>query len=114
VSSLAGIPGGLFAPALAVGAGIRDNLSQWVPSAPHQAVILLSMCGYLAGLTQARLTSAVICMEMTDNRKLMLRVLATVLLARACSALVCHTPIYKALANQLTGTGAGQTAPVAH
>ncbi|BAV95762.1 chloride channel protein [Lysobacter enzymogenes] len=101
VSSLAGIPGGLFAPALAVGAGIGDNLSQLVPSAPHQAVILLGMCGYLAGLTQAPLTSAVICMEMTDNRELMLPVLATVLLARACSALVCHTPIYKALAAQL-------------
>ena len=114
VSSLAGIPGGLFAPALAVGAGLGDNLSQLVPSAPHQAVILLGMCGYLAGLTQAPLTSAVICMEMTDNRELMLPVLATVLIARACSALVCHTPIYKALANQLAGTGAGQAAPAPH
>lgn len=74
---------------------------QRAPSASHHAVILLGMCGYLAGLTQAPLTSAVICMEMTDNRELMLPVLATVLLARACSALVCHTPIYKALAAQL-------------
>jgi H+/Cl- antiporter ClcA len=65
------------------------------------AVVLLGMCGYLAGVTQAPLTSAVITMEMTDNNGMLLPILATVLLARGASALVCREPVYKALAMRL-------------
>jgi H+/Cl- antiporter ClcA len=64
-------------------------------------VVLLGMCGYLTGVTQAPLTSAVITMELTDNSDMMLPILATVLLARSASLLVCHTPVYKELALRL-------------
>jgi H+/Cl- antiporter ClcA len=98
VSYLAGIPGGLFSPALAVGAGLGQNLSLLLPGVPASALVLLGMCGYLTGVTQAPLTSAVISMELTDNQDMLLPILATVLLARGASALVCHMPVYKALA----------------
>ena len=39
-------------------------------------------------------------MELTDNSDMLLPILATVLLARGASALVCHTPVYRALALQ--------------
>ena len=58
VSYVAGIPGGLFSPALAVGAGLGHNLSLLLPAAPASALVLLGMCGYLAGVTQAPLTAA--------------------------------------------------------
>ncbi|KAB8188901.1 chloride channel protein [Lysobacter maris] len=101
VSYLAGIPGGLFSPALAVGAGLGDNLTGLFPGVDPSAIVLLGMCAYLAGVTQAPLTSAVISMELTDNHELLLPILATVLIARACSSLCCPTPIYKALAQRL-------------
>ena len=101
VSYLAGIPGGLFSPALAVGAGLGHNLSLLLPSVDPTAMVLLGMCGYLTGVTQAPLTSAVISMELTDNSDMLLPILATVLLARGASVLVCHTPVYKALALRL-------------
>ncbi len=101
VSYLAGIPGGLFSPALAVGAGLGHNLSALLPGTPATALVLLGMCGYLTGVTQAPLTSAVISMELTDGQDMLLPILATVLLARGTSALVCHTPVYKALAQRL-------------
>ncbi|NCT71592.1 MAG: chloride channel protein [Xanthomonadaceae bacterium] len=101
VSNLAGIPGGLFSPALAVGAGIGHNLAVLVPGVDPSAVVLLGMCAYLAGVTQAPLTSAVISMELTDNSDLLLPILATVLLARGVSSLVCREPIYKGLARRL-------------
>lgn len=101
LSYLAGIPGGLFSPALAVGAGLGHNLAAVLPGVDPRTLVLLGMCGYLAGVTQAPLTSAIIAMEMTDNNSLLLPILATVLIARGASALVCHTPIYKALAEQL-------------
>ena len=101
VSYLAGIPGGLFSPALAVGAGIGDNLGMLFPGVDPAAVVLLGMAAYLAGVTQAPLTSAVITMELTDNHMLLLPILAAVLIARACSTLLCPMPIYKALAQRL-------------
>jgi H+/Cl- antiporter ClcA len=107
VSYAAGIPGGLFSPALAVGAGLGDNLSALLPGVEPAAVVLLGMCGYLAGVTQAPLTSAVITMEMTDNNGMLLPILATVLLARGASALVCRQPVYKALALRLLAAGRG-------
>ena len=101
LSSLAGIPGGLFSPALAVGAGFGHNIAVLLPSVSPTAVVLLGMAGYLSGVTQAPLTSAIITMEMTDNSGMLLPILATVLLARGVSMLVCHVPVYRALANRL-------------
>lgn len=101
LSYVAGIPGGLFSPALAVGAGIGHNLSVLLPQVDPSAFVLLGMCAYLTGVTQAPLTSAVISMELTNNSGMLLPILATVLLARASSAVVCRTPIYKALAKRL-------------
>ena len=101
VSYIAGIPGGLFSPALAVGAGIGHNLAALLPGVDPSAVVLLGMCAYLTGVTQAPLTSAVISMELTDNTDMLLPILAAVLLARAVSSLVCRQPIYRALAQRL-------------
>jgi H+/Cl- antiporter ClcA len=101
LSSIAGIPGGLFSPALAVGAGLGDNLALLLPGVAPTAVVLLGMAAYLSGVTQAPLTAAVITMEMTDNNEMMLPVLATVLIARGASALICHVPVYRALAQRL-------------
>jgi len=101
VSYVAGIPGGLFSPALAVGAGLGHNLSVLLPGVEPHAVVLLGMCAYLAGVTQAPLTSAVISLELTDSSEMMLPILATVLLARGASALVCRVPIYRGLAEGL-------------
>ncbi|WP_240906174.1 chloride channel protein [Thermomonas sp. HDW16] len=112
VSYVAGIPGGLFSPALAVGAGLGQNLSMLMPHAPATAFVLLGMCGYLTGVTQAPLTSAVISMEMTDNQDMLLPILATVLIARGASALVCRVPVYKALAQRLLPANPAKPTPV--
>ncbi|MDR3387065.1 MAG: chloride channel protein [Rudaea sp.] len=101
VSYAAGIPGGIFSPALAVGAGLGANLAPWLPHTDATAVILLGMAAYLAGVTQAPLTSAVISMELTDNHDFVLPIMGACLLGRAFSTLVCRTPVYRAFAQQL-------------
>lgn len=101
VSYAAGIPGGLFSPALAVGAGIGHNLAALLPGVDPAAVVVLGMCAYLTGVTQAPLTSAVISLELTNTSDLLLPILAAVLVARATSSWVCRTPIYRALADRL-------------
>nr|WP_240734076.1 chloride channel protein [Dyella soli] len=97
----AGIPGGIFSPALAVGAGLGNNLSTILPGVDPAAVALLAMAAYLSGVTQAPLTATVISMELTANQQMVLPIMATCLLARAASSLLSRKPVYRALADKL-------------
>jgi len=101
VSYWAGIPGGIFSPALAVGAGLGQNIASLLPDAPAGAVVLLGMSAYLAGVTGAPLTSAVIAMELTDNQDMVIPVMAACLLARAAASIFCPTPVYRDLAERM-------------
>ncbi|MBI1423198.1 MAG: chloride channel protein [Gammaproteobacteria bacterium] len=97
VSYLSGIPGGIFAPSLSVGAGMGADLAHWLP-APFAAVIMLSMVGYFTGVVQTPITALIIVMEMTDNSSMLMPLMATALIAKGVSRFVCPTPIYEALA----------------
>ncbi len=99
-SYVTGIPGGIFAPTLSVGAGIGGQLHAWLPFAPAGATVVLAMAAYFAGVVQAPLTALVIVMEMTDNRGLMLPLMAVVLIGRASSALIWREPLYRSLAQR--------------
>jgi H+/Cl- antiporter ClcA len=100
-SYISGIPGGIFAPSLSVGAGLGQTLAQLMPEAPAGAVVLLGMVGYFSGVVQAPITAAVIVMEMTDNQGMIVPLLATSFLAFAVSRLVCRRPLYSALARRI-------------
>jgi H+/Cl- antiporter ClcA len=97
----AGIPGGIFSPALAVGAGLGHNIAYLLPSIPAGTVVLLGMSAYLSGVTGAPLTSAVIAMELTDNQDMVIPIMAACLLARAAASLFCPTPVYKDFAERM-------------
>ena len=101
VSYWAGIPGGIFSPALAVGAGLGQNIAHFLPGAPVAAVVLLGMSAYLAGVTGAPLTSAVIAMELTNNQDMVIPIMAACLLARAAASLFCPTPVYRDFAERM-------------
>jgi len=97
-SYLSGIPGGIFAPSLSVGAGLGADLAQFMPGIPFSAVVMLGMVGYFTGVVQTPITAFVIVMEMTDSSSMLMPLIATALIAKAISHLVCPTPIYQALA----------------
>ncbi len=100
-SSMSGIVGGIFAPSLAVGAGIGNNIADLFPSlATHSAVVLLVMASYLSGVTRAPLTSLIIMMEMTDSHQMLLPLMAASVVASAMSKLICPTALYHALAKK--------------
>lgn len=100
VSYVSGIPGGIFAPSLSVGAALGSVLSPLVPGAPVGAMILLGMTAYFSGVVQAPITASVIVMEMTANQTLMIPLMATAFLSFAVSRLVCRRPLYGALARR--------------
>lgn len=101
VSYWAGIPGGIFSPALAVGAGMGHTLSSLLPSADAAAIVLLGMASFLAGVTQAPITSAVISMELTANQNMVIPIMGVCLLARGISSLVCARPVYRVFSDRL-------------
>lgn len=98
VAFLSRIPGGIFAPALAVGAGLGANIAMFLPPEQSAAVLTLCMVGFLAGMTQTPITSLVIVMEMTANHQMLLPLMATAVIAHGLSKSVCPVQIYHALA----------------
>jgi H+/Cl- antiporter ClcA len=100
ISYCSGIPGGIFAPSLAVGAGLGRTIAHLLPSAPPGAVVLLGMVAYFSGVVQAPITAAVIVMEMTDNQAMTIPLMATSFIAFGVSRLVCRRAIYGALARR--------------
>ena len=99
VSYLSGIPGGIFAPSLATGAGIGAHIAEWLSAYPYGAIILFAMVGYFAGVVQAPITAFVIVMEMTDQHELILPLMVVAFLATGISKSICKTPIYSTLAD---------------
>jgi len=95
------IPGGLFAPSLASGAGLGANLALLFPAEMTSTIVILGMIGYFSGVVQTPITAFVIVMEMTDNHELVLAMMATALISSAVSKLVCRKSIYEALAENL-------------
>lgn len=96
-SYLTGVPGGIFSPSLATGAGLGADLAPLLPKVPLATMIVLGMAGYFTGVTQSPLTGAVIVMEMVNDHALILPLLATAFLAMGVSRVLCDQPLYQAL-----------------
>jgi len=98
-SYLSGIPGGIFAPSLSIGAGLGADMAMLFQSLPVQALVMLGMVSYFTGVVQTPITAFVIVMEMTDNSSMLLPLMAAALIAKGVSHLVCPRPIYQVLAD---------------
>jgi len=96
-AAASGAPGGIFSPSLATGAGIGAFLSHLIPFAGGRDTIVLGMAGYLSGVVQAPLTSAIILMEMTRDPGLVGPLMLTSLIARLVSGWISDQPIYHLL-----------------
>ncbi|MDP1026820.1 chloride channel protein [Sphingomonas sp. KR1UV-12] len=97
-TAIAGLPGGIFAPSLAVGAGIGNLLRPIFPDSPASAIVILGMVGYFAGVVRAPLTAVIILSETTASRGLMLPMFATAFIADGASQFVCREKLYHGLA----------------
>lgn len=102
VSFASGVPGGIFAPSLSIGAGLGQNLhdlnalaggSGYLPGMTN----LLCMAGFLAAVTQTPITAFVIVMEMVSGYGLVLDLMVVTLLSSGVSRTFCP-PLYRTLA----------------
>jgi H+/Cl- antiporter ClcA len=96
-TSISGIPGGIFAPSLATGAGF-GNLLRWIfPDDQASAVVLLGMVAYFTGVVRAPLTAVIIISETTGSRGFMLPLLGAALVADWAAQRVCKDRLYHGL-----------------
>jgi len=111
LSAISGIPGGLFAPSLSVGAGLGGALQGAFPEVPVAALVLIGMVAYLTGALQAPITAFVIVTEMTQDHALMIPLMIAALISDAVSKSVCREGLYHALAGILLTREEGRRAP---
>jgi H+/Cl- antiporter ClcA len=96
-TALSGLPGGIFAPSLAVGAG----LGGWLATLAGVSVSLgavLGMAGYFAGVVQAPMTAFVIILEMTGDNNNVIPLMVAAVIGFGASKLVAPEPLYHGLA----------------
>jgi len=98
-SYLPGIPGGIFAPSLSIGAGFGNVLHMMFSDMQLPMLIALAMVGYLAAVTQSPITAFVIVMEMINGHALVISLMATALISSRVSR-VFAPPLYEALAER--------------
>lgn len=96
LTTWSGVPAGIFAPSLAIGAALGNDLAALLsyPNAP--TLIALGMAGFLAAVTQAPLTAFIIVMEMITGHELVLSLMASALIASGVSRMISQ-PLYSAL-----------------
>lgn len=98
-SYLPGAPGGLFAPSLAIGAGIGNALHLLFGQMQLPMLIALGMVGYLAAVTQSPITAFVIVIEMINGHELVISLMATALISSQVSKLFAPA-LYEALSER--------------
>jgi H+/Cl- antiporter ClcA len=110
LSTVSGIPGGIFSPSLATGAGLGADVAVLLGSTHVALVMTIGMVAYLAGVVQAPLTAFIIVTEMTDDRQMLIPLMSAALLAHGVSRLVCPEGIYHLLARSLRERLRGESA----
>ncbi len=116
LTTWSGVPGGIFAPSLSIGAGVGHDVAQIFAGenfkALMPALVALGMASFLAATTQAPLTSFIIVMEMINGRSMVLSLMAAAMLASLISRLICR-PLYQTLSELMIQGAQHNTTPPA-
>ena len=112
LSAWSGVPAGVFAPSLAVGAGIGNDVALFWGVGKDEAIplIALGMAGFLAATTGGPITAFIIVMEMVSGQAMVLSLMACALLSSGVARLVTQ-PMYQELAAMLPLPGLAPPPP---
>ena len=100
LSSVSGIPGGIFSPSLSIGAGIGSDISHFFHHAAPGPIVLLGMVAYFTGVVRAPITGFVIVSEMSGDHSMLVALMATALIADGCARLINREGLYHMLAKR--------------
>jgi len=99
LSFTSGGAGGIFAPALSIGASIGSVFSGLInPTTEETNVIILAgMVSFLTGITRAPFTSAILVLEMTDRHNLIFHLMLAGMVSSLSSLMVSKHSLYDML-----------------
>ncbi len=99
LSAWTGVPAGMFAPSLAIGAEIGNDVALLAGVSREAAIplIAMGMVGFLAATTQGPITAFIIVMEMVSGQAMVLSLMACALLSGGI-ARIMTPPMYLELA----------------
>lgn len=100
LSSVAGVPGGIFSPSLSVGAGIGASIARFFHHAQPGPIVLLGMVAYFTGVVRAPITAFVIVSEMTGDHSMLVALMAAALIAEFCARTVNREGVYHMLSKR--------------
>ncbi|MBS0469770.1 MAG: chloride channel protein [Proteobacteria bacterium] len=100
LSTVSGIPGGIFSPSLAVGAGIGADIARLFHHPDPGPIILLGMVAYFTGVVRAPITGFVIVSEMSGDHGMLAALMTTALIADGCARFVSKEGVYHILARR--------------
>ncbi len=106
VSYLAKVPGGIFAPMLAIGSltgyafGLVGNTVFPGAGIPPSMFSVIGMASFFSGVVHAPLTGIVLILEMTANFKLLFPMMIASLIAFYISEWLGGKPVYESLLNE--------------
>ena len=90
-----GIAGGIFTPALTIGAGIGSQIASFTGELiDSRLLVLLCMAAFLAGATQSPVTASVVVMEMTGSQPVLIWSLIACIVASFVSRQFNPKPFY--------------------
>jgi H+/Cl- antiporter ClcA len=103
LTAWSGVPGGIFAPSLSIGAGVGHNIAQLTGGDISPALIAMGMAAFLAAVTQAPLTAFIIVMEMVDGHAMVLSLMSAAMIASLVSRMVSRS-LYATLAEAMVAS----------
>ncbi len=104
-SLVSAIPGGLFDPSLAVGAGLGQVTHGFfneylTPGIGLPALMMLFMAAYFSGVVQSPITVFTILFEMTGAYGMLLPLMLVSMIGTIVAKRICNPSIYEALSDQ--------------
>ncbi len=110
ITYFSGIPGGIFAPSLAVGAAIGIDLTRLFDATiGMHPIVAICMAAFLSAVTQSPITSAIIVMEMIDGHAMVISLMAASLIAKVVAARI-GPELYRELSRDFEYAPAGAKA----
>lgn len=94
-----GAAGGVFAPALSIGASIGIVFAGWFHLTPSETnlMILCGMTGFLTSVTRSPFTCSILVIEMTNSHHVIFYIMLTALLSGLLAAAVSRHSLYDQL-----------------
>jgi H+/Cl- antiporter ClcA len=108
LSSVSGIPGGIFSPSLSIGAGIGAGVAHFFSHAAPGPIVLLGMVAYFTGVVRAPITGFVIVSEMSGDHSILVALMATALIAEVCARFINPEGVYHLLAKRFAQPDGGE------